>query len=479
MYRKIFAYPPYLVSIVFIWAFIFFLLNNATVFSDFDTPWHLFAGKEILFQRALILPNSWSFTAPDHFWWNISWLWDVVIYSIMHFLTANALYYFTAFFYALIIASLAYYLLLYKKLQVFEILFTVFFATLIMWDNATARPYAVTFLFVVWYLIIIKLYALNKNSGYLKYLPVMMIVWVNTHGGFIAGYMILLAALLEMFQQPVKKWDRKFFAYSVLTGICSLINPYEYGILTAVISTTHSKFTEAIDEWLPLAFGKGNFIFSIYLILFIISFNIRDKTVGFFEKFNSILWLVFALLHVRNIPLFMILSSAFFTSNIQNLSLLRKVDLNLKFDNKLAFGLCLSSICIVTLFFIFTPWKDNSPASAVQKPVVEFMMNKYPKLNFLNKYSLGGAIIYFSDGKQKVFVDGRAGTAYSDKVLLQYLHSGRDICTKGEQFLRQYNIKGLVALKNSNLHTVASKILKWREVYSDQYYIVYVANSYQ
>lgn len=476
MLNKILNYfsPHYLVSLSFIWSFTFFLINNAAVYNDYDTFWHIEAGSRILTDKKLILLNGWSFTEPNHYWYNISWLWDLALYFIEEIFSVKGIYYFSAIFYALIVAAVTYYLLLHKDLKPLIIIFTIFLITLILWDFSNARPYAITILFSILYLIILKKYELTHNAKQLILLPIIMLIWVNTHGGFVAGAVILVAKGLEIIHKPLKKWDWKFFIYSAITAICILINPYSYKIILAVTSTTSSKFTQTIDEWQSFSLGKGFFVFSIYLFLFIISFNIKNKNISFLEKFISIIWLAFSLMHVRNINLFVVLSSGVFASNIQQLNILRQIDLEYKFNNKLIFKLCCLCFIAISSLPIIGLWKNIVTAKVNPYPPIKFIMDKYPKVNFFNDYAYGGAIIYFSNGKQKVFVDGRAGTAYSEDLLFDFRQLPLELCGNNSNIINKYSIGGLITRKSSPMSEIILKFKNWRQVYSDNHFVVYI-----
>jgi hypothetical protein len=69
------------------------------------------------------------------------------------------------------------------------------FSSAIYWN---ARPYLMTFL-----LFAISYYLLDKytrsNTGNLWLLPILMVIWVNSHGGFLAGFILIGPFLLDSF----------------------------------------------------------------------------------------------------------------------------------------------------------------------------------------------------------------------------------------------------------------------------------------
>ncbi len=459
---------------VFLWGLTFFLLNSPPLLDDYDTYWHITAGNWILEKKQLILPNSWSFSSPDHFWYNISWLWDILSSFIYNEVSGKWLFFFDSLINSLTITLTALYLKQKNNLNNISILFTIFVLSLVMWDFAVSRPQIATYLFSICYLLLTELYNSKKETKYLIPLPIIMLLWVNMHGGFIAGCLILVFRFLENWKKAktLKKTDRLFFLFCLITALSILVNPYHFKIIYAVTSTTASNFTKAIDEWQAYKLGNNFFPFAIYLFLFILSFNVKNKQVSLVDKLNAIIWLFLALLHVRNIPIFAVLSSAFFATNIQQLNILKKLDF-LGLNTKRNISICLLLNLLVCVFYFSEYMPDKITSKKDPKNAIEFLIKNYPNQNFLNDYSMGGAIIFYGNGNQKVFVDGRAGTAYPEEVLQEYLDIPMFVCQKNYQIMKKYNIKGYVLAKEKMLHKALQNTKEWHKIYADKYYVVY------
>lgn len=461
-----------IVCLSFVWAFLFYMLNMPNVYNDHDIFWHIQAGEEIIYSKSLVLNNGWSFSSPDHYWYNISWLWDIILWAVDKFLSIKYIYLLTAILYGLIISLISKYLILFKKLDRFEIIFSVFLSTLILWDFASSRPYTLTIIFSLIYLIQLKKYSVKKNLSLLVPLPLIMLIWVNTHGGFFIGCYLLLCYFVFN-TNSFRDLDYKFLLIAISTALILFVNPYHIHIIKAVASTTSSEFTKSIDEWQPLSFGKHHFIFCIYFLFFILTMDIRNNYIGLFEKFNSFLWLIMSLLYVRNIPIFVILSITFFTSNIQNLRILKQLKIEPSPLTKKQFLLCL--ICLLSIAIVFTTkyWPNVLIPKENPIPAIKYITHKHPEKKFLNDYGIGGAIIYFGKGNQKVFVDGRAGTAYPEKVLEDYKSLAYDLCSTN-QILDKYKVDGIISNKNSVLNKIISKKSNWFLVYDNNNYSVYI-----
>ncbi|MEQ9115231.1 MAG: hypothetical protein RLN62_00340 [Rickettsiales bacterium] len=469
MKKRLSSLPSNVVSISFIWSFMFYLLNMNNLFNDHDVFWHIEAGHRIVQEKSTILNNGWSFTSPNHTWYNISWLWDLCLYFSEVLFSIKFIYFITAFIYALIISLLAHYLLLFKSFKAFNIIFTIFMTTLVLWDFTSPRPYTLTILFSLMYLILLKKYSTNKKTKSLYLLPPIMLIWSNTHGGFIVGCYLLIVYFLCNF----KTINRRFFLVSIVTMLCVFINPYFHKILNAVLSTTNSDFTKSIDEWQPLSFGKHQFVFCLYLLFFIGSLNIKNINLTFFDKLNSIVWLLMSLMYIRNIPIFLIMSSAFFTSNVQSLNVLRALNIEIKNNDKSGFFLSLVSLLMLSIAFFTGCWRDVITPYNNPIPAIKFIMHKYPQKKFFNDYGLGGAIIYFSKGNQKVFVDGRAGTAYPESVLQEYKNSKFNTSSLISIF-KKHKIDGVISDKNSSISKSLFGRKNWSLVFNNNDYLIYV-----
>lgn len=437
-----------LIWLTFLWGVGFYYFKAIPLLFDPDTSWHIMAGTLIREQGAVPATNPWAFTALDTAWYNLSWLWDVTLSVIFSAVGNEGLFAFIVLFYALILTLLATTLLARKDIPANAIGFTIFLATFALWEFQSARPHSVTYLMLIIFYAILSHYKRHLSIKYLVLLPFLMLAWVNSHGGFFTGFILLgifgLEAIIE------KDWRRTFILASIGT-LCLItipITPLGFDIKTAVFRSLDSNITGYIDEWKPYTLGKY-ISSSIWLITFILVSNIREPKIPLADKMLAFFWLFAALLSYRNMPIFALMATPYVAQNLARTGILRTFPeiSSIKKLRLLALG-----IIVIVGLWLSTPIKQLYPVDRIgHRPHIaegiQFLQDNCSGKRILNSYEMGTDIIYYSQGNFPVFIDGRAGTAYNEEVMNDYT----SLFTYGKRrnaILEKYYIDGIVTLND-------------------------------
>jgi len=158
---------------------------------DTDTWWHLRTGQWIVDHHALPEVDRFSFTRIGEPWYYPGWLAEIVmvdLFSLGGLPALNLL--FTGLIFLTFIV--VFFTLEGDPFLRAAILVLAAGASEIYWS---ARPQVFTFFFsACFYLCLRKFLLGNKNALWL--LPLIMLLWVNIHAGFAAGFILLLIALV-------------------------------------------------------------------------------------------------------------------------------------------------------------------------------------------------------------------------------------------------------------------------------------------
>ena len=149
------------------------------------------------------------------------------------------------------------------------------FALFILRSRLVVRPHIFTIFFLPLYLLILEAGA--KRRFWLVFLPPLMVIWVNLHGGFVAGFIVLfchlaaLAAHLSFLKFKEGVWPRErlkdlyvLAAVTVATLAATLLNPYTYEILLFPFRLIGQKTLWKTSLNGCRCGGSRDFIYSIY-----------------------------------------------------------------------------------------------------------------------------------------------------------------------------------------------------------------------
>ncbi|MBV8894456.1 MAG: hypothetical protein JO266_21185, partial [Acidobacteria bacterium] len=204
---------------------------------DGDIGWHIRDGQNILARHTIPHVDLFSATMSSRPWYAWEWLYDALIAWIYERAGLNGV----VFASALVIAAslaVAFQLSLRRggNIAVTALLFVLCATASSI--HFLARPHVVGWLFAVaWFLILDSGTRNELRPGYLFWLPILMLLWVNLHAGFVLGFVLLtiylLAEISEAFTHPScperPRAGQRAGILLVVGAICflsSLVNPY-------------------------------------------------------------------------------------------------------------------------------------------------------------------------------------------------------------------------------------------------------------
>jgi hypothetical protein len=247
---------------------------------DSDIGWHIRNGEQILVNHAIPRIDFFSSTMSGHPWYAWEWLYDVLIAAIHHVFALNGVVFCSA---AIIAATFV--LTLHLALRQGGNL-AVTFLVLILSLGASAvhflaRPHVLSWLFTVIWFELLDSAASSESRTRFYWLPVLTVLWVNLHGGFVLGFALLAIYLvgggIEYFshreqRQEIASWLKRLGGVTALTFAASFINPYGYHLHVHIYRYLSDRFLMSqISEFLSPDFhGAAQQCFAILLIVTIV-----------------------------------------------------------------------------------------------------------------------------------------------------------------------------------------------------------------
>jgi hypothetical protein len=458
-------------------ACVYYLSNAPLVLSHYDLGWHLAAGDLIREQGRIPVLDPWSFTSGDRQWYNLSWLWDVIASVLFQYARLSGLLLFAVACGAVIVGYLAW-ICLRSGASATAVCASVFSACVLYPSFATApnsyvaaSPNMATMLFcVLFYAECVK-----RTRWFL--LPVMMVLWVNLHGGFLLGFLVIGvfcgAALLR------RDWaDFRIYTLAGLGCFVAIfVNPLGWHIYDGVTATLGHFVQAYIGEWLSYArnMSMPGSIPGIIFMLIFAGLELRYRGPCPLEA-RLLAWsfLVLGLYQFRYMSFFFIFAAVPLALHLDRLLPERLNVSNLQ-KSLLAGGIV--GLCALPLTFLQIAPTLELP-QMLSEPDARYLQTHFPHARLLNHWNLGGLLIFFTRGTVPVFVDGRAATAYPDALLRDYftLVEGLEIDEAAwDTVLEKYRIDTVLWVKaHDELRRFLVDKRGWKEEYAGLYESIYV-----
>src|SRR5258706_3638803 len=158
---------------------------------DTDTWWHLRAGAWMVAHGQVLTHDAFSSTRLGQAWINHSWLSQIPMYLAWRALGYAGLNLFTA---GLVTAAF-WFVYLQCEGSVYLKAFCLILAAAASAVFWSARPQLTSFLLVSVFAYLLAEYRWRGRNR-LWLLPPLMVLWVNLHGGFAIGFILLLVTLV-------------------------------------------------------------------------------------------------------------------------------------------------------------------------------------------------------------------------------------------------------------------------------------------
>ncbi len=476
-----------------------FVFVNTQPIRPNDFWWHIAIGREIATTGNIPSADEYSFTMRGEPYpsYQMFWLADVSQYGLYES-GGPAL--------VILVQSLmitaAYGLLLWLCWKISNswriAAVGTLFAVSLGLENWNVRPQTISFLLGVLYLFAIHSYRERNQLRWLAVFPLGMLVWVNSHGSFLIG-LVLIGIWLgdEVWQLGIARIRKNeipslknFWAALIalaMTLLTCLINPRGLGIISYVQALTSDPSVQGlVPEWAPPTFNDvyGS-IFLIGLMLCASILAVSPKRPSFY---HLVLFLTFGILGLkttRGLIWFGIVMAPVLADHITALtkSIGRKrVQKSKASGTRLANQLIL--IFLVIIAVISLPWfKSYLPfpnrkvgliSSETPIQATEFLLSERPPGQLFHEMGFGSYLIWAAHPEYKVFADPRI-ELYPRDIWWDYIALVNAL-PGWDELLGEYDIHTIM-LRPQGQEPFVDALQEssgWREIYKDQSAIIFV-----
>ncbi len=498
---------PSLTDVVFLTplALLFLRMDGAKrMLSDGDTGWHIRAGEWMLQNGSVPRTDIFSYTKSGEPWFAWEWLWDVGAAWLHQRGGMEAVV-----LASILVLSLTY-TLLFRLVQrecpnllvAFALTFAATAGSTVHW---LARPHLFTLLFMVIFFAVLES-ARRGRTRRLLFLPALMIVWTNLHGGFFVGVVLIgcyAAGELALWLVEKEPEDRRlalrrsrpFLWTAAASALATLVNPYFYQVhlhMYAYLTADHLRF---INEFQPTHFQSNlTMWYAPLMFLGVVAAAWALYQKRFAHALILIGWLHLALFAVRNLPIYLLIAAPLvggmlrdFIAALANAPLAAWVGRSIRAFQNLSeeFGRTdgLSRVHAVSILgFLVTAAVFYAPAPPF-KFRAEYDPKEYPAgalamlrggetfQNIFTDDEWGDYLIYHLHPQTKVFIDGRSDM-YGDAFIREYL----DLLAakhEWEKTLNRYRVDTVLLRIDTPLTAALKESSRWRPVYDDGMAIVF------
>ncbi len=479
---------------MFLAIFVILLLKSGSILlADGDTGYHIRTGEYIIQNWTIPTHDLFSYLTPPPAWTAHEWLSEIIMAVIYRASGLSGIVIFFSLFLA------ATHVLLYRSLKAIsnEIALVIGVTAIAVATSSThwlARPHLFSLaLTLVWYQVLDDYQFSRQNK--LIYLPLLMLLWVNLHGGFVIGLLLLviyacgnllrsLAASPSLAEQSVDK-AKQFALSAVLCTAVTLINPRGYEILLFPFKVTSDRvLMDAVAEFLSPNFHRA-LPFKYMLLLLIASLAWSRARLHPIEVGLIVFFTYMALYSVRYVSLFAIIVSRpllrtlesassrmpprfmqLYMRRSQNLSTL-EASMSHYLWPAIALSITVVLAHLGLLHFEFS--KTHFPVAAV-----EFLKREAIPGNIFNLDEFGDYMIFAAWPEYKVFIDGRSDMYGSTRV--NDYRKIADGQPEWQKTIDKYNISWVFFAPRSPISAILKSQPNWSLIYTDEVASIFVRN---
>lgn len=489
--RRVFSFPIFLAALLVAGVFLNLSLRLSSTaglptghwhptFVEGDTFWHIAVGERILNTHHWPTRNYYSFTTPNSEWLSYEWLGEVPMALASRLGGSRALMALLMLLVSAMVLLVYYYASLWSGNP--KSAFAACAATLpLLCTCFSVRPQLLGYIALLITLICLERYRRGREKP-LWLLPLVFVLWVNTHGSFVLGLVAIaiywLAGLkgFRLGNLEGKAWlprERRHLAWVFFLCVAVLfINPYGPHMLLYEldIASQHINLTY-FEEWQPLPFNEFTGVwFLILSSVFMVGWFARRHT----QRLEALALVLFAAclacFHQRFVVFFAIAVAPALAELLSPLFPAHGPEKDRPVLNASIMG---ALVVGMVAFFPSAPRLQrlidlNQPRRAVDylraHPVPEPMFND----DFW-----GGYLIWAFEGKHKVFIDGRSDAYEPSGVLADYIRIIQP-APQALSLLEKYGVRSCLIERSGSLCALLDAQPGWHRVYQDDLSVLLV-----
>ncbi len=279
---RLFSFPAVmglaLIAMLFAWA------NQAgrgASVADPDIWWHLRNAADLLHTRHFPHTAPWTFTVAGQPWMNGEWLAELPYYFAYRVLGDRGLFLVTMLVTGAIVLSI--YGLARMRCGTWRGAFLGAVATA-AFATVSLAPRTLLFGWLCLVAELAVLWNLEKGRDYTAWLPIVFLFWVNAHGSWFVGFVLMLVYFAGGWMEGTwgdvyaRRWTpaqkRKVLAITAASLAALFVNPYGWRLVAYPLDVAYGQnlMIQSAAEWSSLDFHslRGKVVLAVFALMAIL-----------------------------------------------------------------------------------------------------------------------------------------------------------------------------------------------------------------
>ncbi len=307
-------------------------------------------------------------------------------------------------------------------------------------------------------------------------------LWVNLHGAYLAGFLLLGAYWLGAWIERDRRKLRRFTIAGIVCGGASMLNPS--GVMLHVHNLGFLRsgyFRDWLAEYASIRFDSPDALgFALWLALMFLTLALGRPRLRAGEKLVLFSWTYFALFAARNIPLLAIFSAPILAPALSQAArarwprseqgwpaLLERLH-NISTAGRGGFVLAGIAAAVI----VFVPRPTEFPAKEWPVDAVAFIQAHPEDFagNMFNQYMWGGYLLQYLP-EHKTFVDGRSD--FFGEELVKEFTATAGLHTNWPAALDKYHVAWTLMPRDHRLNAALALVPAWQRAFSNETAVIY------
>jgi hypothetical protein len=330
-----------------------------------------------------------------------------------------------------------------------------------------------------------------------------MLLWVNAHGGYMLGLILLgmfvvcewgsywMVATPDSSDKAKLIWLTKI---AIATIIMSSINPWFVSHWLYPFQVMGSVYSQYISEWQsPNIHQLGFKVYLFLILIFFMTYIYKERKPDLTEIIIPIVLMVLGFAAIRNLPLATLALTPFIAKAISreqidkiagNWQRIGLSDLYKRWIGngkqlggaEIVLNWLLLTVLLIGLFVWYPAHQENADKENGMIPVkaVNFISNEALPGNIFNTYHFGGYLIYRLYQNYRVFIDGRVDM-YGEDFFKDY-YKIISVQEGWKAAFDKYPIDYVLTDKNEPLSQLLQLHDEFKLIYEDKFNAILVRN---